>query len=413
MTPLAQDTSTPAGSVARTLYDIAQSFDWPLDPEPRLRRALRLLRRIVPYDRCGLIDTPAVGAPRLVVEPDATEDREGVGRILRRFLALLTDEPRRGTDWRPPDGALVPIWASPSHLAVPLVGLDRVLGVLFVRGAEVYTDDHLRLLSVVAAQIAAYLVVCRLREQEAQIVAEHEAARAAAEVVSRGKDEFLAMLAGELRNLLTPIRFAMLTIRRQAERDPAVQRARDVVDRRVEYLSRLLDDLLDVSRLGRDKVDLQKESLTLQTIVTGALETTLGLADARRHRVAVSLPEEPLSFEGDAARLTQVVTNLLGNAAKFTPLGGEISVSGYREDGAIVLRVRDTGVGISPEMLPLIFDLCAQADRSLPHAEDGLGVGLTLARILVELHGGTIAAHSEGPGRGSEFVVRLPIVPPG
>ena len=413
MTPLAQDTSTPAGSVARTLYDIAQSFDWPLDPEPRLRRALRLLRRIVPYDRCGLLDTPAVGAPRLVVEPDAAEEREGVGRILRRFLALLTDEPRRGADWRPPDGALVPIWASPSHLAVPLVGLDRVLGVLFIRGAEVYTDDHLRLLSVVAAQIAAYLVVCRLREQEAQIVAEHEAARAAAEVVSRGKDEFLAMLAGELRNLLTPIRFAMLTIRRQAERDPAVQRARDVVDRRVEYLSRLLDDLLDVSRLVRDKVDLQKESLTLQTIVTGALETTLGLADARRHRVAVSLPEEPLSFEGDAARLTQVVTNLLGNAAKFTPLGGEISVSGYREDGAIVLRVRDTGVGISPEMLPLIFDLCAQADRSLPHAEDGLGVGLTLARILVELHGGTIAAHSEGPGRGSEFVVRLPIVPPG
>jgi signal transduction histidine kinase len=175
----------------------------------------------------------------------------------------------------------------------------------------------------------------------------------------------------------------------------------------------LLEDLLDVSRLGRDKVDLQKESLTLQTIVTAALETTLGLADARRHRVSVSLPEEPLSLEGDAARLTQVVANLLGNAAKFTPLGGEIAVSGYREDGAIVLRVRDTGVGISPELLPLVFDLCAQADRSLPHAEEGLGVGLTLARILVELHGGTIAAHSEGPGRGSEFVVRLPIVPPG
>ena len=337
MTPLAPATPTPTGSVARTLYDIAQSFDWPLDPEPRLRRALRLLRRIVPYDRCGLLDTPAVGEPRLVVEPDAAEEREGVGRILRRFLNLLTDEPRRGTDWRPPDVALVPIWASPAHLAVPLVGLDRVLGVLFVRGPDVYTDDHLRLLSVVAAQVAAYLTACRLREQEAQIVIEHEAARAAAAAESRSKDEFLAMLAGELRNLLTPIRFAMLSIRRQAEHDPAVQRARDVVDRRVEYLSRLLDDLLDVSRLGRGKVDLQKESLTLQTIVTAALETTLGLADARRHGVSVSLPEEPLSLEGDSARLTQVVTNLLANAAKFTPPGGEISVSGYREDGAIVL----------------------------------------------------------------------------
>jgi len=405
--------SNPAGSVARTLYDIAQSFDWPLDPEPRLRRALRLLRRIVPYDLCGLLDTPAAGAPRLVVEPDAAEERDGLGRILGRFLTILTGEAQRATDWRPPDVARVPLWASASHLAVPLVGLDRVRGVLYVRGTDVaYTDDHLRLLSVVAAQIAAYLTVCRLREQEAQIVTEHEAARAAADAESRGKDEFLAMLAGELGKPLTPIRFAMLTIRGQAEHDSAVQRARDVVERQVEYLSRLLADLLDVSRLGRDKVDLRKASLTLQTIVTEALETTLGFADARRHRVSVSLPEEPLSLEADSARLPQAVANLLNNAAKYTPPGGEIAVTAYRENSEIVLRVRDTGVGISPEMLPLVFDLCAQADRSLAHAEEGLGVGLTLARILVELHGGSISAHSEGPGRGSEFVVRLPIGAP-
>jgi signal transduction histidine kinase len=281
--------------------------------------------------------------------------------------------------------------------------------VLFVRGTEVYTDDHLRLLSVVAAQIAAYLTACRLREQEAQIMTEHEAARTAADVESRGKDEFLAVLARELRKLLTPIQFAMLTIRSQAERDPAVQRARDAVERQVEYLTRLLDDLLDVSRLGRDKVDLRKESLTLQTIVTEALETTLGFADARRHRVTVSLPEDPLWLQADSSRLTQVVANLLQNAAKFTPPGGAVSVIGYREGSEIVLRVRDSGVGIAPEMLPLVFDLCAQGDRSLPDTEEGLGVGLTLARILVELHGGSINAHSEGPDQGSEFVVRLPI----
>jgi signal transduction histidine kinase len=411
MTPLPSAPSNPAGSVARTLYDIAQGFDWPLGPEPRLRRALRLLCRIVPYDRCGLLDTPAVGAPRLVVEPDAAEEREGVGRILRRFLTLLTDEAHRAPG-RPPDVALTPLWASPSHLAVPLVGLDRVLGVLYVRGTDVYTDDHLRLLSVVAAQIAAYLTACRLREQEAEIVAEHEAARIAADAESRGKDEFLARLASELRKLLTPIRFAMLTIRSQAERDPGVQRTRAVVERQVGYLSRLLDDLVDVSRLGRDKVDLRKESLTLQTVVTAALESSLGFADARRHRVSVSLPEEPLSVEADAARLTQVVVNLLDNAAKFTPPGGEISVTAYREASEIVLRVRDTGVGISPEMLPLVFDLCAHADRSLLDPVDGLGVGLALARILVELHGGSIHAHSEGPGQGSQFVVRLPIGAP-
>jgi signal transduction histidine kinase len=399
-------------SVARTLYDIAQGFDWPLDPEPRLRHALRLLHRIVPYDRCGLLDTPAVGAPQLVVEPDTPGAREAVGRILRRFLTLLTGEAHLAPDWRPPDVTRVPFWASSSHLAVPLVALDRVLGVLFVRGTGVYTDAHLRLLSVVAAHFAAYLTACRLREQEAQIVVEHESSRAAAETDSRAKDEFLARLARELREPLTPIRFAMLSIRSQAERDPAVQRARGVVERQVKRLTGLLDDMGDVSRLRRDKVDLRKESLTLQTIVARALESTLGFADARRHRVSVSLPEEPLALEADSARLTQVVANLLSNAAKYTPPGGEVSVTGYREDDEIVLRVRDTGVGIPTEMLPLVFDLCAQADRSHPHAEDGLGVGLTLARALVELHGGRISAHSEGPGRGSEFVVRLPIGAP-
>ena len=180
MTPLLPDLSNPSGSVARTLYDIAQGFDSPLDAEPRLRRTLGLLRRIVIYDRCALLEAPAAGAARLVVEPDAPENREGLGRVLTRFLTVLTDEPPRAAHWLPPDVAhLVPC---ASHLAVPLVGLDLVLGVLFVsqRGAA-YTDDDLGLLSIVASQIAAYLTACRRHEQEAQIVSEHEAARAAAE----------------------------------------------------------------------------------------------------------------------------------------------------------------------------------------------------------------------------------------
>ena len=403
MTSYRPGASDPVQLVARTLYDIAQGFDWLLDPEPRLRRALRLLRRIVPYDRCGLLDMPAVGGSRVVVEPDAPEERDGVARILRRFVAVLTDEAHR---------PFVPLWASSSHLAVPLVGMDRVVGVLFVRGTEVYTENHLRLLSVVAAQIAAYLTACRLREQEAQIVVDHEAARVAADADSRGKDEFLAMLARELGKPLTPIRLAMLTIRGQAERDPAVQRAKDVVERQVESLRQVLGALLDVLRLRREKVELRKQSTTLQTIVTAALETTLGLADARKHRVSVSLPVDPLWLEADAARLTQAVSNLLDNAAKFTSPGGEISVTGSREGATIVLRVRDTGVGLSREMLPLVFDLCAQAGRPLCQGEEGLGVGLTLARLLIELHGGSLEAHSEGEGQGSEFVVRVPIGAP-
>jgi len=180
MTPRPPAPSNAFGSVARTLYDIAQGFDSPRDATPRLRRALGLLRRIVPYDRCALLEVPVAGAAQLAVEPDAPENREGLGRVLTRFVTALTDEPPRAAHWLPPDVAhLVPC---ASHLAVPLVGLDLVLGVLFVsqRGAA-YTDDDLGLLSIVASQIAAYLTACRRHEQEAQIVSEHEAARAAAE----------------------------------------------------------------------------------------------------------------------------------------------------------------------------------------------------------------------------------------
>jgi len=301
---------------------------------------------------------------------------------------------------------------SPAHLAVPIVGVDRVLGVLFVRDGkpDAFTDVHLQLLSVVASQIAAYLTACRLHKQDAQIASEHEAARAAAEAENRAKDEFLAMLAHELRNPLMAIRSAMQTIRDKAERDPDVQRATDGVEQQVKHLSWLLDDLLDVSRLTRGKIALRKETVTLQAIVAEALETARGIIDARGHVASVSLPEEPLRFEADPTRIIQIVGNLLDNAAKYTPRGGEISVRGYYERGEVVLRVRDTGIGISPEMLPRVFDLFVQKDPFLARSEGGLGVGLTLARTLVELHGGSINAHSEGSGRGSEFVVRLPAV---
>ena len=286
--------------------------------------------------------------------------------------------------------------------------------MLFVSHQETdaFTDDHLRLMSVVASQTAAYLTACRLHAQEAQIVSEHEAARAAAEAESRAKNEFLAMLAHELRNPLTAIRTTMQTIRGQAERDPIVQRARQIVERQVGHLARLLDDLLDVSRLVRGKIELRKETVTLQMIVAAALETTRGFIDTRRHGESMSLPALPLWFEADPTRITQVVGTLLDNAAKYTARGGEISVTGYREGAEVVLRVRDTGIGIAPEMLRPVFDLFVKADQSRARSEGGLGVGLTLARTAIELHGGTIIAQSEGPGRGSEFVVRLPVGAP-
>jgi signal transduction histidine kinase len=395
--------------VARTLYDIAQGFDSPLDAPLRLRRALVLLRRIVPADRCALLEAPAGAAARFVVEPDVPEERESLRRVLERCLAVVTDEPPPTADWLPPDVAHLVPWAS--HLAVPLVALDRVQGVLFVSrgGSDAYTDDHLRLLSIGASQIAAYLTACQLREQEAQIVSEHEAARAAAEMENRAKDEFLAMLGHELRNPVMAIGIAMQTIRGVAERDPAVQEAREVVERQVKRLARLLDDLLDVSRLTHGKIELRKETVALQTVVGEAIEATRGFIDDRTHVLSVSLPDDPLWFEADPIRVTQVAGNLLENAAKYTPRGGEISVTGCRERDEVVLSVRDNGIGIALEMLPRVFDLFAQAEQPLARPEGGLGIGLTLARRLIELHGGTIIGQCEGPGRGSEFVVRLPV----
>ena len=407
-------------SVARVLYDITQGFDSPHDPEPRLRRALGLLRSIVPYDRCALMETSAGGPGRIIVAPDSPEESERLSRVLTRLLTILTAEapppppppPPPPARWLPEDVAhLVPC---ASHLAVPLVGLDRVLGVLFVSHPDIdaYADDDLRLLSIVGSQIAAYLTACQLHEQDRQVVTEHEAARTTAEAESRAKDEFLAMLAHELRNPLMAVRIAMQTILGQAQRDPIVQRARNVAERQVKHLMRLVDDLVDVSRLTRGKIELHKESVTLQMIVAAALETTRGFIDARRHVESVSLPDEPLWFEADPVRITQALENLLDNAAKYTPQGGEISVTGYHEGADVVLRLRDTGIGISPELLPRVFDLFAQAEPPMARSEGSLGVGLTLARTLVELHQGTITADSEGPGLGSEFVVRLPIGAP-
>ncbi|HEY9232209.1 MAG TPA: ATP-binding protein, partial [Blastocatellia bacterium] len=224
----------------------------------------------------------------------------------------------------------------------------------------------------------------------------------------RRKDEFLAMLAHELRNPLAPIRNAIQLLRRIGPPDPELQQAREVIARQVEYLARLVDDLLDIARITEGKITLKKERVDLLSIIGRALETSRPLIDARKHRLTVALPEEPLRLEGDTTRLTQVVANLLHNAAKFTPEGGQIWLAAEADHGQVVLRVRDTGIGIPQDLLPHVFDLFRQADDSLDRSAGGLGIGLTLVRRLLELHGGKVEAFSEGPGRGSEFVVRLP-----
>jgi two-component system CheB/CheR fusion protein len=233
--------------------------------------------------------------------------------------------------------------------------------------------------------------------------------RAAALVeADRQKDDFLAMLAHELRNPLAPIRNVAQLLRLRGTSDPSVRRASEIVERQVGHLARLVDDLLDVSRITRGKIELCKEPIDLAIVIRQALENLAPLMTARRHELSLSLPTAPLWLEADPVRLVQVVQNLLENAAKYTEPGGRIWVSAAGELDEVVLRVRDTGNGIAPELLPQIFDLFTQAERTLDRSQGGLGLGLTLVRRLVAMHGGSVSVQSPGLGQGSEFVVRLP-----
>ena len=227
----------------------------------------------------------------------------------------------------------------------------------------------------------------------------------------RQKDEFLAMLAHELRNPLAPIRNAAHILRAIGSQDPKVQRQHDVIDRQVAHMAHLLDDLLDVSRVTRGKIELQRRSVPLGEVLSRSVEAASPLLQARRHTLHFSLPPVGLHIEGDFDRLIQIVGNLLNNAAKYTEEGGQIWLEANREGEQAVIRVRDTGVGIAPDLLPRVFDLFVQADRSLAREQGGLGIGLTMVRTLAELHGGTVEVSSEGRGKGSEFVVRLPALP--
>jgi signal transduction histidine kinase len=240
-------------------------------------------------------------------------------------------------------------------------------------------------------------------------VAERARAERALKEADRHKDEFLAMLAHELRNPLAPIFNAVQVMRTQPS-DAQLQWALDVIDRQLRSLARLVDDLLDVSRITRGKITLAHEAIELATVIARAVETVDPLIRERGHELRVATAEQSLVVHGDPVRLVQAVGNVLGNAAKYTDRGGCITVSVARAGDDAVIRIRDNGIGIPAERLPVIFNLFAQLDRRSDHTQTGLGIGLALVRRLVEMHGGSVTAESEGKGRGSEFVIRLPLL---
>jgi PAS domain S-box-containing protein len=245
-----------------------------------------------------------------------------------------------------------------------------------------------------------------MRDITARKKAETELAEA-----NRHKDEFLAMLGHELRNPLAPIANSLEVLRLEPAVSPNGQQAVGMIERQAKHVTRLVDDLLDVSRITRGKIHLRKERVELRTIINHAVETTRHLMESRRHELTVSLPAESVWLEADPARMEQVVDNLLSNAAKYTEPCGHIWLTAERQGPEAIIRVKDTGIGILPEMLPRVFDLFVQADRALDRAQGGLGIGLTLVKALVQMHEGKVEGSSPGVGNGAEFIVRLPVIP--
>jgi PAS domain S-box-containing protein len=280
--------------------------------------------------------------------------------------------------------------------STPLVSRsDTLLGMLSThyRASRRPSEHELRILDVLGRQASDLI--------------ERARSEAALREADRQKDEFLAMLAHELRNPLAPIRTAVELLRLEPAPSPEASAASEIIDRQTRQLARLIDDLMDISRITRNRLELRRETVELAQIVEDAVETSRPLIDERGHTLDLQLPGQPVFLDGDATRLAQVFSNLLNNAARYSEPGGRIRLAAEPRDGGVSISIRDSGMGISSAQLPRIFE---GDDLSTAHSHDGLGIGLMLVRRLVEMHGGSVEARSEGPGNGSEFVVRLPIV---
>ncbi|CAN5187102.1 hypothetical protein BH09MYX1_BH09MYX1_35900 [soil metagenome] len=377
------------------------------DPFAVLAATTRLLGERLNAARCAYADVDADNdhftIPHDWTAPGVTSTAGDYE--LHRFGAVVADDLRRGKTTVVCDvdrelgsdgcGAMFAAIGVQSIICCPLVKDGRLVALMAVHQLvpRDWTPQEVALVSEVVDRSWAHIERARameaLREQD------------------RRKDEFLATLAHELRNPLAPIRTGLFLLR--TSNGERADKIREMMDRQLGHMVRLIDDLLDISRVSRGQFELRRDRITARTVIDSALETLKPLIESRRHAVTTSVPEEPIWIHGDLTRLAQVIGNLLNNAAKYTAEGGTIDVTVTREEPGVVIRVEDDGAGISSEMLPRVFDLFAQGARTLGQAQGGLGIGLSLVRRLVEMHGGTVDAASD-IGRGSVFTVRLPIV---
>ncbi len=290
--------------------------------------------------------------------------------------------------------------------STPLLGQGgQLLGMLSTYSREPHrpSERDLRMIDLYAAQAAGFIQRIRADESIRQYAAELAES-------DRRKDEFLAVLAHELRNPLAPIRNGLQMMRLARGGDEGTARVRAMMERQIDQMVRLIDDLMDVSRINRGKIELRRETVTLDAVIQSAVDSSRPLIQLMGHQLTVTLPQEPVLLDADLTRLAQVFVNLLNNASKYSDKLGHVRVTATRQGAEVAVRVRDEGIGIAPDELPRVFEMFTQVDTSLEKAHGGLGIGLTLVRRLTEMHGGTVEAHSAGRGTGSEFVVRLPIL---
>lgn len=295
-----------------------------------------------------------------------------------------------------------------SLVSTPLLSADgEPVGLVatYFRSIHRPSEQELRRFDLYLRQANDFIERCKLE----QVLRQNEAALRDAD---RRKDEFLALLAHELRNPLAPIRYTLAANKKSGRTPEQRTEAEEVIERQVAHMSRLLDDLLDVSRVTRSRLELKKSPTELTAVVSSAIETARPMLEAKHHTLSVDLPTHAVRFEADLVRLAQVLSNLLINAAKYTDPGGQIRLRAVQEGNDLLIAVGDNGIGIAADMMPRLFTIFSQAKDVLGRAEGGLGIGLSLVRGLVTLHGGSVEARSDGPGKGSEFIVRLPIGAP-
>jgi len=390
----------PVEPLSRAFYDIALVLESAQDSEARVIRVLERLRSIVPYERCAVLEALPGHEPRLFTVPGTPPaERAQLMATITALLGRLVEEHAQASEVTARSGM---------HLAVPMIGLDEVVGVLFGRGST-YEERHVRGLSVVAAKLAAYFSMLRASALDAERTRQLEYARQAAETANRAKDEFLALVSHELRTPLNTIVAWADALRSTETREADRTRAFEAIERSVRTQAKLIEDLLDLSCVANATLRLDLRAVEPAKVIRAAIQPLRLRAEQRSIRLEATLDESVTPLIADRRRLTQVVASLVANAIKFTPDGGHVQVRLERAGVLARIRVIDSGSGISPAILPNLFERFRQADSSSTRAHGGLGVGLALVKDLVELHGGRVRAESPGEERGATFTVELPL----